>query len=272
MLCAGGGWALRTRLTPSRQGVRLARYAVNELDLSRFAVLVSDDPYGWALAGAFWDEVVRLKADVTAAWAYPRGTTAYRDTVKKLLEGGDPKKKGKPDFDALLIADDHGTVRKLLPFFPYFGIAVRRTPGARSGVQLLGGDGWDHPDIVDLAEQQTDNAVFCDSFFADETNSVVERFVTSFYDRYREPPSAFEAEVYDAAQLVASVVKTAGATRAGLRDALLKKSFTGVTGSVRFDEHGEGLKDVFVLTVDKDVIRLRASEAEERATRAGRPQ
>ena len=269
---AGGGWALRTRLTPSRQGLRLARYAVNELGLSRFALLVSDDPYGWALAGAFWDEVLRLKADVVAAWAYPRGTTAYRDTVRRLLEGGDPKKKGRPDFDALLVADDHATVRKLLPFFPYFGIPVRRTPSTRLGVQLLGGDGWDHPDIVDLAEQQTDNAVFCDSFFADESNAAIQRFVTSFYERYREPPSPFEAEVYDAAQLLASVLRSAGQTRSGLRDALLKKTFTGVTGTLRFDEHGDGLKDVFVLTVDKDVIRLRTSEPEERALRAGRPQ
>lgn len=269
-----GATVLRTRVTPSRQGVRLARYAVNEMGLKRFGMLISDSPYGWALSGAFWSEVVRLGGDVTAAVTYPRGTKAYKDIVRQLLgatSGRGGGGRGHASFQALLIADDQEAVRKLVPYFPYWGMRVRRVPRARRGVQLLGGDSWNHHGIVDEAEQQTDNAVFCDSFFPDETNPRVERFVNSFFRKYREPPTAFEAEVYDAAQIMAGALRSStSTTRLGLLEALRgTRSYKGVTGVLRFDDSGEVVKDVIILTIEGDAIRPRNSEEEERAIRGG---
>lgn len=266
-----GPGVFRTRVTPSRQGARLARYAVTEMGLKRFGLLISDSSYGWALAGAFWTEVARLGARVTSAVSYRRGTSAYRSIVQRLVSAK-KKTRAKPDFQGLLIADNHAAVRKLVPFFPYWGLRVRRRPGSKYGVQLLGGDAWNNHGIVDEAERQTDNAVFCDAFFPDEDDSRINAFVTRFYNKFREPPSPFEAEAFDATRLLLLALrKNKDRTRDGLRKALLGiRSFRGVTGVFRFDKRGDVIKDVTILTIDGDRIRLRNSEAEERALRKGR--
>lgn len=271
-LAERGATVFRTRVTASRQGMRLARYAFADLGIRRYGLLVNDSPYGWALAGAFWDEVVRLGGEITAAQTYPRGTRAWRSIVQGLVDG----KKGRaasPGFEGLLVADDHHAIRKLAPFFPYWGMRIRRSPAAKRAIQLLGGNAWNHPSLIDEAEQQTDNAIFCDSFFPDEDDSRIERFVTRFYGRYREPPTPFEAEVFDAARLLHAAVRKAGSGgRAGVVAALGERAaHRGVTGVVRFDESGEGIKDVTILTVHRDAIRPRVSEREERVLRRRQP-
>ncbi len=265
-----GANVFRTRVTASKQGTRLARYAVSEMNIKRFGLLISDSPYGWALAGAFWDEVQRLGGEVTAAEVYGRGSTGYRGIIQRLV-GGKRGRAARAGFKGLLIADDHKAVRKLIVFLPFWGVTIRRTPGSKRGVQLIGGDAWNHPTMVDQTEQITDNAVFCDSFFPDETDGRIARFVTTFYGRYREPPTAFEAEVYDAARLMQKALKRAkGAERESLAKALRTMRFRGITGLMRFDARGDVQKDVIILTVDQDAIRPRNSEREERALRRSR--
>ncbi len=273
-----GDQVFRTRLAPSRQGIRLARYAVNELGLHRFGVLVADSIYGWGLAAAFWDEVIRLRGEVTQAATFGRGSRSYRDTLRKLLDApADKKRAARLDFDGLLIADDHAGVRKLLPFFKFFGVPLRKAPGQK-GVQLLGGDGWNHPLIVDVAEQTTENAVFTDAFYPDPVNPRIGQFVTAFYGLYREAPTTFEAEIFDAAALAELGVrrlhqrKGQPANRAGYATTLRELgTFQGVTGQIRFDARGDSQRDALLLTIEKDQIRLRLTEDEERRRRLGRP-
>lgn len=266
-----GRHVFRTRITASRQGIGLARYAVRDMSIKKFGLLISDTPYGWALAGAFWDEASKLGAEVTNVVTYARGTTEWRAITQRLV-GGTKGKNAQPAFRGLLIADTHQAVRRLVPFFPYWGVRIKKRPGRGHGVQLFGGDAWNHPNVIDEAERQTDNAIFADSFYPDESNPRVERFVTRFYAKYREAPTPFEAEVYDAARLIErAVTKADTISRGAVLGALTRmKPFKGVTGVMRFDSHGEVNKDVVLLTVDGDTIRPRNSEAEERVLRRDR--
>ncbi len=263
-----GTRVFRSRTPPTAQGRQLARHAVHEIGIRRFGILISDSPYGWALAAGFWDEVTRLGADVNAVEVYPRGTKAWRTIVQRLVRG----KKGTRatlDFEGLLIADGHSAVRKIAPFFPFYGVRIRRNPAAKRALQLMGGDAWNHPNIIDEAEQQTDNAIFCASFFPDESDGKIERFVNRFYAKHREAPTTFEAEVFDAASILRKAVGKGGkGGRAGVLEALTAmKSHRGVTGRTKFDDAGDGVRDVVLLTVHKDVIRPRVSEGEERVLR-----
>ena len=260
---ASGPPIFSSRVSASQQGTRLARYAVTEMNLKRFGLAISDTPYGWALAGAFWNELVVAGAQVTTVVTYERGTSAPREVVRRLVSG----KKGQVDFQALLIADDHTAVRKLTPFLPFWGVKVRRSPRS-SGVQLLGGHGWNHRKIIDEAERLTENAVFCDTFFPSEENSRVQAFVRKFYAEYREPPTSLEAEVYDASAVMVRALAKGGDSRKALLAALVGlKRHRGVTGTFRFDDSGAVVKDVTILTVDQDTIRPRNSEREERSSR-----
>jgi ABC-type branched-subunit amino acid transport system substrate-binding protein len=136
-------------------------------------------------------------------------------------------------------------------------------------VQLLGAAGWNHHGIVDEAEQLTDNAVFCDSFFPDDSDPKARDFVRRFYRQHREPPSPFEAEVFVAAMVLKRAMRADSShTRNGVSQTLRDmRSFRSATGMLRFSEQGDIRQDIVILTVDRDQIRPRNSEAEERVIR-----
>jgi len=256
--------AHQVRVPGSQDGIALANYAMQKLKLKRFGLLIRNTGGNWAMAGGFWNTVVKAGGTVQTAIEIGRGDVSYRKIVQRLArESG---KGGK--IDGLVIADNFRSVRKLMPYFPYFGIRVRRMPGG-PGVQLLGGSGWQHMGIIDPTQQLTDNAVFSGGFYPDPSNRLVRQFMARFKGRFHQKPSAFEAATFDAASLLSEALKkdTAG-NRKGLMASLRKISpFQGVTGVLRFGASGQLLRDAHILTVFRDQIRARYSEAEERVVR-----
>jgi branched-chain amino acid transport system substrate-binding protein len=264
------GQVFRTRLTRHQEGISLARYAVRRMRIRRFGILLSKNPYSWAFASAFWNEVVKLGGEVVSVWTYPRGTRRFKKIVKEIAKSR--RRPGGLKSGGLLIADTFFSVRRIRPYFPGLGIPIRRNPGSRSGLQLLGGSAWNNPLVVDKSEMTTDNAIFTDSYFLDENNSRVMKFAMRYKDKFSEWPTTFAAEAYDATQIM---IRAVHGNRDGSRSGLLSwlhqmKSFDGVTGAFHFDKTGESTKEVLILTIDRDEIRLRNSEMEERHIRRGR--
>jgi len=282
-VCANVPTALRIRLSAGEKVEALARYAVTELGVRRAALLVPQQKARRQQMAAFWDELVRLGGEVRSVASYAPKQRDFKPIIGELL-GADKPGKGTVDFDALFIPDDALEVRRLVPFLKYYGVRVKTRPSMKStrrsqAVQLLGVEAWNSSAVID-AEGLTDNAVFVDTFFHDPDDRPVDHFVRAFYARHRRKPNAFQAEVYDAVNLLASAMKQAGgaaetsgadqATRDGLLEALLAtKHHRGVTGHITVLDDGTMVLQPRVLTVHLEDIRLRVSEDEEAVLRRG---
>ena len=96
------------------------------------------------------------------------------------------------------------------------------------------------------------------------------QFIGRFKARFHQQPSAFEAAAFDASSLMSEALRAdSTGHRKGLALALRKVTpYRGVTGVLRFGNSGELLRDAHLLTVFRNKIRSRYSEAEERAVRA----
>lgn len=281
---------VRARTSPTELAEATARTARTDLGLQRVAILHPDSDAGRELASAFQAELERLGGVIVRQVAYDPQAKDSDPAICALLQitaCTKPTKKGpRADFDALFLPGDAATVRRWVPKLAYWGIKPKRVPGQAGRVQLLGTSGWNQPTVIDRGEHLTDNAVFADVWSPDD--EAAQDLQKRFYARFQRRPSAFQAEVWDAAGLLVAAVGEVGdgasadATRVGVdvRQAILgelgkPRSKLGVTGVIAVLPDGRGGSKIVprahFLTIQGEEIRARLSEDEERALRSGAP-
>lgn len=184
---------------------------------------------------------------------------------RKMLEKLASQQPPVIDFDVLLVADIHRTVGLIAPALAVEDVIttgcderdlarIRKTTGRQQlrTVTLLGGAGWNSPDLVQRGGRYVLCSVFVDGFFAGSQREPTRRFVEAFRDQYGRTPSLLEAQAYDTAAIVREIVqRRRPATREAFRATLAGvKNFPGATGTTTFGPDGEADKPLFFLTVE----------------------
>jgi len=130
-------------------------------------------------------------------------------------------------------------------------------------VPILGADGFDSPELVNLAGEDALNDVYFSNHYSplDESPVVVD-FIESFKKKYNKEPDAFNALGYDLANFVVDGIKRAESlTGKAVKDALeATKDFEGVTGSFSIDENHDPVKALIIIELQngKQVSTIRA--------------
>ena len=76
-----------------------------------------------------------------------------------------------------------------------------------------------------------------------DRRELVANFVRSFKAKYNQEPTHLNAHAYDQILLIADVVRRGGKDSQSIRDTLAAtKNFSGVTGSVEFDQHNQNIR------------------------------
>ena len=235
-------YAFRNSLTDAMQGRLLASYATRQLGLRRFAVLFPDDAYGTALADHFRDSLVEHDGRVVVRAAYSPDAPDPADALQRIRA---------ETYDALLVPDYADNIALLAPELAF---------DAAGGVQLLGTDGWNDPQITTIASRAVDGAVFVDGFFAESPVPHVESFVNGFRERYGAIPDLLAAQAYDTLTMCARVLRSGVRTRPQLRDGLARiRDFPGVSGVTSMDADGDAEKVLYVLSVREGrIIQINA--------------
>ncbi|MFO0750255.1 MAG: penicillin-binding protein activator [Myxococcota bacterium] len=284
---------LRVRTSAAELAAALAQHARGPLGVTRVAILQPDTDLGSEAAQAFAAEIVRLGGEVAASATYPANAGGKADDFKAalaaLVRAPKPGKDATIDFDAIFIPDQAVVVRRLVPFLKAWGIVPKTQAGPlavvkpRKGkplvhrVQLLGSSGWGSPTVIERAEGLTDNAIFADVWAPELAAGATEAsaFAAAFSLRFGRAPTAFHAEVFDAARFLAGPVAAVDGADQGARVAILgallaAHTLPGATGVIAVSD-GRVAPRVRLRTVDGETLRPRVSEDEERARRAQRP-
>jgi branched-chain amino acid transport system substrate-binding protein len=161
---------------------------------------------------------------------------------KVLLE--DTYTQGDTDFSAQIT---RLKAQKPLPAFLYVaalqasdaGAIAKQIRDAGITLPMIGGDGYDGPELVGVGGKGAENVFFTTHSLMDSAlgTAKVKAFIAAYTKEYgHEPESAFAALGYDAVYLMVNAVKRAGsADPAAIRKALAAtKGFDGVTGSVTY--------------------------------------
>ena len=254
-----GDYVFRNFLTGDMQVKALVTYSIDNLGIENFAVLYPDDNYGTKMMNLFWDEVLWQGGQIRGVESYSSKQTDFGKEIKALtglnLSEKDKTSGEKPipivDFDALFIPDSYSTVNMIAPQLAFYDVI---------GIQLLGTNIWNSPDLLKKESKYLEGSVFTDCFFLDSACPEVRNFIDSFYAACGREPGNMEALAYDAAKIMTDLITEDNVeTRDDLKDSLLYlEDHPGITGTTSFSETGDLEKPLHILTVmDGEIVQIR---------------
>ena len=279
----------RNALTREIQAKFLAEYAVNTLQLKRFAVLHPYEPFGLELKDTFIKEVESFGGEVVVVAGYDRTQNDFKKQIFELggIEDDELEKIGRelvlsegviPDFSSPstfsrpLIDMGHWSgddVEKLKVSleFSYDAIFI---PGVYdkvgliipqlafynvNTVSLLGTNGWNSPELVTMGGKYLTNVYFVDGFYPDSHHVEVQKFVRDFKANFGEEPGYLSAQSFDAANIMINNILAGAVNRIKMKESLKAvKNFPGVTGNTTLLPSGDSEKNIFALTVKRKKI------------------
>jgi branched-chain amino acid transport system substrate-binding protein len=237
-----GDYIFRVCFIDPFQGKVMANFARRTLKLDKVAILkdVKND-YSIGLAEAFQKSFVASGGVIAVEQSYSAGDT---------------------DFSAQLTAiKGSGAQAIWVPGYYAEVGAIART-AARLGVKLplLGGDGWDAPELFTIGGDALNGSYFSNHFAPDQASAQAQKFVADFKAKYGQEPTGLGALGYDGVMVIADAIKRAGkADPAAIRDALAAtKDYVAVTGKITMDKDRNPEKSVVVLKIDSGKARYEA--------------
>jgi branched-chain amino acid transport system substrate-binding protein len=230
-----GDFVFRVCFTDPFQGKLMADFAAKTLKVRKVAIL-SDvaSAYSVGLAEFFRQGF---------------GATGGQIVVEQKFSGGDK------DFKAQLTAiKAAGAEAIFVPgYYNEAGLIVAQARQLGINVPLFGGDGWEAPELIQIAGGQAlENTFYSTHYSPESTDPKVQAFVKAFQGKFNgEVPDAMAALGYDSAMVLADAIKRAGSTEgAKVRDALAAtKDFPCVTGKTTLDAKRDASKSAVIITV-----------------------
>lgn len=225
-------YIFRSCFLDSFQGQATAKFAVEDLKAKKAAILVDNkSEYSKGLAKAFEETFTKAGGTVI-------GTEAFLSEEN--------------DFRAILTR-----VRSQQPdviFVPaYYNAAGKIVKQARElgvNVPLIGSDGWDSPQLVEIAGAKTlNNTYFINHYTTEDPDERIQAFVKAYKAKHNQTPDALAALAYDGAYILADAIKTSGdASPEKIKEALANiKDFPGITGVVTLDENHNPIKSAVII-------------------------
>ena len=124
--------------------------------------------------------------------------------------------------------------------------------GLTPGLQFLGVDGWDVPELIKIGGAGTEGAIYTTHYHPEAfTHPEAKEFLQSFRQEYNSEPSKNAALGYDAYLLLLDAIERAGSlNREAITTALSEtKDFVGCAGSITLGADHNARKPVVVLRV-----------------------
>jgi branched-chain amino acid transport system substrate-binding protein len=225
-------YAFRICFSDSYQGTGMANYALNNLNKKRAVIIMdSSSDYGKGLAENFVKTFEAGGGTIVAKEAYVAGDTDFNSVVTKI--------KGE-DFDVIFIPG----------YYQEAGLIIKQAREQGIDVPILGADGFDSPELVNLAGAEALNEVYFSNHYSSlDQDPVVQNFIKSFEEKYNKQPDAFHALGYDLAKFIVEGVERAEKLDGeSVKKALeATTDFKGVTGNFSVDENHNPVKALIVI-------------------------
>jgi len=240
-----GDYIFRVCFIDPFQGKVMATFARKNLKLDQVAILkdVKND-YSIGLSDAFRKSFTELGGKIVAEQSYSQGDTDFSAQVTAVRGTG---------AQALFVPGYYSEVCSIARTADRLGLKV----------PLLGGDGWDSPDLFKIGGDAINGSYFSDHFAPDVATAKATAFVANFTAKYGQAPTGLGALGYEAALVLIDAVARAGKTDpAAIRDAIATtKDFDGVTGKITLDAQRNAQKSAVVLKVEGGKAKFEASIA-----------
>lgn len=235
-----GDYIFRVCFLDPFQGWVMAKFSRENLKIAKAAIIkdVRND-YSIGLADAFKKAFTQMGGNIVAEQSYSAGDTDFSAQVTA-VRAENP--------DAIYVPGYYAEVGAIAQTARRLGVKV----------PLMGGDGWDAPDLYKIGGDALNGCYFSNHFAPDVATPKAKKFVADFTAKYGQPPTGLGALGYDAAMVLADAMKRAPRLDSqSIRDALAQtKNYEGVTGIITIDEHRDAKKSAVVLEIENGVAKF----------------
>ena len=226
------------------QGSTMAKFAAKSLNAKTAAILgdVNSD-YSKGLTQFFEQEFTKNGGQVVTKEAYTQNDPDFKAQLTKI-------RNLNPD--VIYIPGYYGQV----------GIIARQARELGMNMPLLGGDGWDSPELWKLGGESLKNSYISNHYSAENPAPEIQNFVKAYQAKFNVVPDSLAALAYDAAKVLADAIRRAGGTdSAKLKDAInATKDFKGVTGTITLDSSRNAIKPAVVLELNPSASKFAFKE------------
>jgi len=242
-----GDYIFRVCFLDPFQGRVMANFAYDNLKFKTAAILrdIKND-YSIGLADAFKAAFTAKGGRVVTDVSYSQGDTDFSAQLTTI-------KSHKVAIEALFVPGYYSEVGAIARTAQRLGL---KTP-------LLGGDGWDAPDLFKIGGDALNGSYFSNHFAPDVAAPRAQKFVADFKTKYGQEPTGLGALGYDAAAVLVDAMKRAASVEAkALRDALAQtRNFEGVSGKITIDAQRNAQKSAVVLKIEDGKAKFEATVA-----------
>jgi branched-chain amino acid transport system substrate-binding protein len=227
-----GNYIFRACFVDTFQGEVMADFAVKTLKAQKAAILFDfNSPYSKGLTDYFKLSFARLGGNIVNEQTYTQGDADFKGQLSTI-------RSAEPD--VIYIPGYYGDVALIAKQARMIGMTQ----------PLLGGDGWDAPELWQLGGDALNGAYISTHYSVDDPSPAIQTFVDLYKQRYGNLlPDAHAALAYDAARLLFDAIARTDSTAGDkLREALAQtKNFNGVTGVISMDADRNAVKPAVVL-------------------------
>lgn len=216
------------------------------------------DPFQGKVAANFALNNLHAK---TAAILYDVGNDYVKglaEFFKESFEEGGGKvvlfesyQKDDVDFSALLtkLKQLNPDVLFLPDYYTKVGLIAKQARQLGITATLMGGDGWDSPELPKIAGEAIEGGYFTNHYSPEDPRKEVQEWVKKYQEKFGKIPDALATLAYDATILLLTAIQKANSFESEkIREALNEiKEFNTVSGKIIFDENGNPIKDAVVM-------------------------
>ena len=229
-----GDYIFRVCFIDPFQGEVMAKFAANNLKAKRAAILYDfNSDYSRGLQQFFKKSFTALGGEVVEEKSYTQGDRDFSGQLTAI-------RSANPD--VIYVPGYYGQV----------GVIANQTRQLGIKAPLLGGDGWDAPQLWELGGDALNDSYISNHYSVDDPSPAIKKFVADYRARYNVVPDALAALGYDAMKVLADAIRRAGTTdRQKLRDAIAQTNdFAGVTGLITINSERNAVKPAVVLRLE----------------------
>ncbi len=213
-------WQFRNITTQAYEGPFVARWAMGNPQLKKFAIVGIQNDWGQSAVKNFVDGIKANGGEVVSTEFFNPGTRDFRAILTKVA-------RERPDavYMAMFYEDGAAFLQQRLQ------MGVKMPAFATSSLYS--------PKVIELAGPAANELFLSSTFMKEDSSPNVQAYVKEYTARYKSDPDQFSAQAFDATNIMLDAIVRAGgagATRQKVRDALAAtKNFPGVTGNTTFD-------------------------------------
>jgi branched-chain amino acid transport system substrate-binding protein len=230
-----GDYIFRACFVDAFQGDAMARFAVNTLEAQKAAILFDfNSSYARGLTDYFELSFAKLGGQIVGKLSYTQGDADFKGQLSS-IQAAEP--------DVIYIPGYYGDV----------GLIAKQARMLGLKQPLLGGDGWDAPELWQLGGDALNGSFITSHYSVDDPSPAIQTFAHEYRQRYGNlSPDAHAALAYDATRVLIDAIKRANSTDGEkLRDALAQtKDFPGITGVISIDANRNAVKPAVVLKLE----------------------